>query len=71
MTFWIGVVIGVIVGANLGALMLALCMAAKENYEADAQWNRGALMKRHSATRVMTRWARALGSLDRVPRRAS
>jgi|MudIll2142460700_1097286.scaffolds.fasta_scaffold2528091_1 hypothetical protein len=71
MTFWIGVVIGVIVGANLGALMLALCIAAKENHRADVEWNRGALVKRHSAARVMSRWARALGSLNRVPRRAS
>jgi hypothetical protein len=48
--FWIGVIIGVIVGANLGAFMLALCMAANENNRADAKWNRGDLVRRHSAT---------------------
>ena len=50
MTFWIGVIIGVIVGANLGACMLALCMAANESYRADARWNSGELVRRHSAT---------------------
>ena len=61
MTFWIGVVIGVIVGANLGALLLALCMAAKENSGADAKWNLGGLVKRHSATREIREGGQAIG----------